>query len=170
MVIMLLLDMGFRGSTCRFVNKRVTGGKVAKRRGDEFEDMLKLSAQREGFHVTRMPNGCETKGYNKIMRVKTPYDFIFIKSRTETFFADAKATAGRTFSHSKIVPHQLEELLKIEQKGGVAGYIVFFRQTSEIVWFSASTLNSISARESLTTSKGVLLGTLFNLRFGVLFV
>lgn len=150
--------------------KRFIGGRRAKAHGDEFETQVKRAGEDNGFHVIRMPDGCKVVGPNKLMRVKTPFDFIFIKSKNETLFADTKTTEEKTFSHSKITPHQLEALLSVESKGGVAGYVVYFRSTSEIIWFSASKLNSISKGESLKPVEGVLLGTLFNLNFGVLFV
>jgi len=150
--------------------KRRIGGKRAKSHGDEFEAIVKSAGALDGFHVIRMPDGCKVIGPNKLMRVRTPFDFIFVKSRKETFFADTKTTEGKSFSHSQITPHQLDELLKIELNGGIAGYIVYFRETNEIVWFSSSKLNSISRGESLKPEEGVLLGSRFSIRFGALFV
>jgi penicillin-binding protein-related factor A (putative recombinase) len=104
------------------------------------------------------------------MRVKTPFDFIIMKSKKETLFADAKTTEGNTFSHSKITPHQLAELLKIEAIGGTAGYIVFFRQSSEVVWFSAGTLKRLLPGASLKALEGETLGSFHSFGFNRLFV
>jgi hypothetical protein len=149
--------------------KRMIAGKVAKRLGDQFETLLQNVAVSEGLESVRIPDGCKQLGKNKIKRVKTPFDFVFVKSQTEVIFADAKTSNGQTFAFSELTPHQVEALVNLSKKGVFAGYIVYFRGIDKIVWFEALKLSALNPRESLKPTDGVLLGSRFNFNFRGIF-
>jgi len=149
--------------------KRSISAKSAQSHGAEFETMLSRSAEAEGFISIRIADGCRQLGRNKLMRVKTPFDFVLFKSPIETIFVDSKTTNNKTFAYSSITPHQIEILKRLTLKGATAGYIVYFRPFNKVIWFSASLLYELNSGESLKPEQGILLGSGFNVTFGNIF-
>lgn len=149
--------------------KRIIGGKRAKAHGSDFEEILRFSAEVEGYEIIRIPDGCRQLGPHRLMRVQSPFDFVFVKSQYEIVFVDAKSTDNNTFTYSAITQHQLQILSLLESKGVKAGYIIYFRTPNLVVWFSASKLNSINKGQSLKPQDGVQLGSRHSITLGFLF-
>lgn len=149
--------------------RRRIAGKQAKSHGEEFENILKANAYVAGFEVLRIPDGCRQVGHNKLIRVRSPFDFVFIKSKTEIVFIDAKSTNNKTFSKSAISEDQLHNLSAIEKKGHIAGYIIYFRSTNQIIFFSVAKLKQLAPRQSLQAVDGTYLGNRFRIDLGLIF-
>lgn len=105
---------------------------------------------------------------NKMIRISTPFDFIFIKG-DKVIFTDSKTRKEGFFSHSMITHHQVRVLKEIEGHGHKAGYIVVFSTLSKIVFFSATQLWCLRPGESLKPDDGILLGNTACFRLGRLF-
>jgi hypothetical protein len=137
--------------------KNIVRGKKAKVNGQRFEIFLENSAARKMWTVTRIPDGCRQVGPNKLLRVRTPFDFVFTRWG-KAVFADAKSTQTKYFSKSALTPHQIEQLKDIENDGFAAGYIVNFSTLNLVVFFSATLLSEIKTRDSVGPEQGILIG------------
>jgi penicillin-binding protein-related factor A (putative recombinase) len=101
--------------------------------GSLFEQMFESMCKRNGVAVTRFPDGCKTIGPKKVIRVKTPFDWI-LTHRSRTALIDTKTSDTASFPHSKITNHQIHEMVHHEIAGGVAGYIIWLRKTNDILF------------------------------------
>ncbi len=122
----------------------VAAGKKAKRKGKEFEDLFEWAARSVGIATTRMPDGCKQVGVNRngtpmLQRVKTPMDWV-LSYHSKTALIDTKSIDASTFPNSKIEEHQARELLTHEQQGHKAGYVVWLRESSSVIFIPASLL------------------------------
>lgn len=140
------------------LNRRI-GGLKAKRNGQLFENVVKSQCERLGWAVVRIPDGSRTLGLNKIIRVKSPFDFCIAK-RGNVIFFDAKSWEGATWAKSKVNDKQVEHLLKLEAAWQVSGYMVFFKKIDRVIFFTATQLDSLNARESLLPGQGIDLGSI----------
>ena len=136
---------------------RVVAGKKAKTRGQQWENLLRSSAGFEGWYTVRLPDGCKQISQNNIIRVKTPFDFIFVRNGN-AIFADAKTTKAKNFSRSMIDPFQVKELAAISNQGLVAGYIIRFELTDQVIFFHSHVLLAVRPNSSLDPKDGIVLG------------
>lgn len=80
--------------------------------------------------------------------------------KKKAVFLDTKTlSTGKTFPYSQITKHQLHALLKLEIEGFPAGYLVWFREIDQIVFFSAKTLSYVKPGEGLDLKDGILCGS-----------
>jgi hypothetical protein len=128
-----------------------------KKLGNGFESVFETITSKK-WTVTRIPDGCKQLGLNKIIRKKSPFDFLLTGSAARSFYCDAKTTQADRFSYSTINQDQVTELLRIEKNGHVAGYVIEFRQVGKICFASASLLAALAPRESLKAWDCVDLG------------
>ncbi len=136
---------------------RRRAGWLAQKMGGAFENHFVARALMQGFQVTEIPDSCRQMR-NKIIRVPSPFDLILhgtIQGVKRSAFIDLKRTESKTFSYSKIIPHQLQALLATN-KGGEAGYVV--EMNGVVVFFDVEALHKLKPRESLKMGDGVLLG------------
>lgn len=162
-------------------HKRRVSGKRAQSGGASFESSVYNGAIGQGWRVLRIPDGCRQLGAGKIIRVKSPFDFIIAKdviappipniTETRTILFDAKTTTENLFPPAKIKPGQLEWLQKFYGLNSyVAGYLVNFEKHGCVAFFTVPHLaKSVRERKGLAHSDGVLLGNKFNLSFEAAF-
>lgn len=126
--------------------KKQRQGAVANSFGKLFERLFDLGCRRiKSFQVvaiTRMPDGCRVVGRNKLMRVKTPFDWI-VTFNGLSVFVDTKTTLEDSFAHSKIEPHQVNEMAKHEAAGTRAGYVIWLRKTDVVFYIGACALQTL---------------------------
>ena len=92
--------------------------------------------------ITRFPDGCKVLRGNKIIRIKTPFDWVLTFGGV-TALIDTKTTNLDSFPHSKIEAHQVAEMLAHSQSGAKAGYVIWFRKTDDLFFLSALTLSQL---------------------------
>lgn len=138
---------------------RQAAGRLAKRRGQQFESLLCNTARATGWSVIDIPDGCIPLAHGRSIRVKSPFDFVFIKG-PRVLFCDAKTLAKPTFPRSQINHDQLVELEKPAQHGHKSGYIINLRQGIEIITYFVDTAKLFSVRHgsSLKPADMVFLG------------
>jgi hypothetical protein len=133
-------------------------GWMAQREGRDWESLFKHRAERSGFSVVRIPDGCRQIGPNKLMRVKTPFDWILSCERG-VIFCDTKSLDNDRLIFSKIDQYQLSNLRLVGSSGVPAGYVCQFRETGAVVFFGWKVLESCQPRGSLSIEQGILIGT-----------
>ena len=93
-----------------------------------------------------------------LQRVRSPFDFCAFHRSLAVVF-DAKTVDGHTFCHSDITQHQVASLIHCRRDVCAAGYVVWFRETSRVIFFSAMQLYRLRRGESLSAADGLDLGT-----------
>lgn len=148
----------------------VEAGRRAKKNGAQFEELLKHSAEAKGFRTVRIPDGCLQVSAVKMIRVKSPFDFIFVRG-AQIVFCDAKCVTGSTFPYSKINHDQLKHLRTLEAQGHKAGFVIRFNDGSETTthWVGAYQLNALQSGNSLTPQSLIALGSLNEIDLGRIF-
>ena len=151
-------------------NKRIIAGRQAKRRGEGFENLLHGEAYRKGWQVIRIPDGCKQVSAAKTIRVRTPFDFIFVKNN-KAIFIDAKTTKAKSFSTSQLTPHQIKILSDLDKNGFQAGYIINFSELNITSFYRGSQLAYLLKNSSsLKPQDGVIVGTNTNINIETIFI
>lgn len=114
-----------------------------------------------GIRVTRLPDGCKQIGPGKLIRVRSPFDWI-LSFKGKTALLDTKTISGKTFPYSAIDDFQAHILYAHEMEGAIAGYVVEIRGENRIIFLKASQLMSkLGQRGSFKPEDGLDLGTDF---------
>jgi hypothetical protein len=132
-------------------------GLLAKRNGQDFEDLIEISCRLCGWGWVKIPSGCKWVSGTRAIPVKTPFDFVLF-NQSHSVYLDAKTVVDNAFSYSKIDDNQLKWLSHVERFEHVAGYLVNFSELNKTVFFSAKQLSSLRPRQSLKPDNGLLLG------------
>lgn len=143
-------------------------GKKAQQIGLVWESIFQNAAKKQGFVCIRIENGCKS-AYMKLIRVRQPFDFILSFKGLPAVFIDTKTIKASNYSASMIVEHQVKDLALLEGCNHLAGYLVLFQKSNQVVWYKASQLKSLQARESLSPEMGILLGSESNFNLKLLF-
>lgn len=137
------------------MNKKLSG-LIAKRSGDQFQRYFESRCRILKIDCVRIPDGCRQLSAFKTMRVKTPFDYIIAKNGLIAFL-DLKSTRDKTLAYSKIERHQLAELARLGRHSR-AGYLVFYREFNELVYYGYETLGALKPNESLSLDDGLRIG------------
>ena len=138
------------------------GGIKAQKGGLGFENIFQWAGRSQGFHVERMPDGCKTIGKNKIIRIKTPFDFVICKEG-RCAFVDTKTINANTFPFNLIKQHQVDCLANIGLHAA-SGYVVWYRKSDRINFYLAEILITLGSNDSLSHEKGIPLGKISDFR------
>jgi penicillin-binding protein-related factor A (putative recombinase) len=146
-------------------------GSLAKAVGDRFEAMMSNSCYRSKVVCTRIPNGAVmryVKGKVIPVAVTSPFDFL-LTYQGLTACVDCKTIDSGNFSYSSLTQHQVNSLMRIFESGVAAGYVVWFRESDNVVFFEAPKLRALRPRESLKESDGLSLGKFENFNSKLIF-
>lgn len=138
---------------------RTLAGRKAQRYGQMFENLFRSNLTRARLAFDRMPDGCRVVGRGRLIRVKTPFDWI-VTEGGRTAVLDTK-----TFDEHRLMPHMIEEhqlraLEKHARAGAVAGYVIWFRPCDLVVFADASQLYEIfESGEGVHASEIPLIGS-----------
>lgn len=136
---------------------QVIKGKRNKTRGEQFENLLKSHAGIDGWLAIRIPDGAKQISHTQIIRVFSPFDFVFLKNKA-AIFCDAKTTTAKTFAKSTINPKQAQWLESVSKKGFHAGYVIYFETLGSVSFFPSQMLTA-PGRGSLKPEDGISIGT-----------
>ena len=148
--------------------KNIIKGRVNKKKGEIFERILHLQAYKNHWVVVPIPSGCKQISATKIIRVKTPFDFFFVK-KGKAAFIDAKLTKSKSFSFADLTQHQVLVLKKIEDENFKAGYIINFETLNKTAFFSGNLLYKLNRNSSLKPEDGVIIGDNSNINIDTIF-
>ncbi len=135
----------------------IAKGRQAQKRGAVAENILHTEALRTGWTVVKIPMGARMVSNIKMIRVRTDFDFVFIKGQ-HVLFIDSKITKAKTYSFSQVTEHQVRTLRDIEKHGHQAGYAVQFTAHKKTVFFKGSQLWDLRAGASLKPEDGIHIG------------
>lgn len=120
--------------------------------GSLFETIFLKSCQRDHVSVTRVPDGCRQIGFNKLIRVKSPWDWV-ITYQKQTALIDTKTVQGKAFTASMIHEHQIQQLFSHEANGAIAGYVIWLRGIQKVFFVPSSALGDIKKTGQSFTGK-----------------
>lgn len=138
-------DTHMGGDVASIVDFKRLQGQRAKAFGALFENMFQNTCRRTGIAVTRVPDGCRSLGSHKLIRVKTPFDWI-CTYMGKTALLDTKTCLGHAFSHSQIAEHQIHELVHHEINGATAGYVIWLRKNDDVIFVEAKELEQLAKK------------------------
>jgi penicillin-binding protein-related factor A (putative recombinase) len=121
------------------------------------EKIFANTLRQRGWSVVRIPDGCKQIANNKLIRVKSPFDFMTAKESV-AIFCDVKSTATKSFAYSLINQFQVKELLDISKNKFIAGYVVHFRSLNTWVFISAEKLAKARPGQSIKPKDCINLG------------
>lgn len=137
--------------------RNIIGGRQSKIRGDNAENLLHREAMRTGWTVIKIPMGAKMISAVKMIRVRTDFDFVFIKG-PRVLFVDSKTTKAKYYSCAQKTDHQVNKLREIERHGHQAGYIIQFSESKKVIFFKGSQLYDLQNNSSLKPEHGILIG------------
>jgi len=150
------------------IDRQLAGWK-AKFNGKNWERDFEVACAVASIACVRIPNGCRSIGRNRLVRVRSPFDYV-LGYGARIACVDLKSfVAGKSLSHSQIDPGQLSHLLALS-RDGIAGYIVYYKSTGDVVFYDAERLAGIKPRASLGIADGSSLGTVSDLDLHALFL
>lgn len=135
-------------------NNRRIGGKRAKYAGANFESSFENLCGIQQVGCVRIPDSCRQIGPHKLMRVRSPFDYV-IAYKGKTAVLDLKSVGEGNFTHSKITLHQLSALNELSV-GAISGYVVGF--TLAVYFVPVVELMCCLPGRSIDLTKCVLLG------------
>ena len=152
--------------------KNVFGGKKARTEGLQFEYILKARALFEGVHVTHHQTSSRAvknkQGKLIFIAARSGYDFTLSFDNGLNAFIDCKSFDSDRITYSQITQHQVEELFAKEEKGNIAGFIIWLRKTNSVCFVWASELKELNEGESIKEIQMHKLGVWDNFRLGLL--
>lgn len=147
--------------------KNIQKGARARSEGLAFEDFFVNALRRSGFRVIHLPQGAKFVagkfGRPRLAPVKMPFDMI-VSVKNKAGFFDSKSISDDNLVYSFLTPHQVDIMADLESDGHRAGYIVHFKKTGRVIFYSAQKLQALERRCSYSQDDGVDLGTLFDLK------
>lgn len=155
------------------MNNRIWGGRRAKAVGDQWQGVLERRAIREEILMLRIPDGCRQIGKDKLIRTRSPLDYVMFKEGRTVCF-DAKTINSDVITYSNLhssesTKHQLQTCLHISTKGVRAGLIIWFRLSNYVSFIDAQLLNVIQPREGIKYDAGLILGKWEDFKLSPLF-
>lgn len=121
-------------------------GKLAVRDGAFFEDWIRVACANSSITCVRIPDGCKQISGSRIIRVKSPFDFILAMSGKSAAI-DAKLRnedhlTPASFANKDSTREQLKHLLNLQLAGMQAGFLVYLRPINEIHYYDALTVGA----------------------------
>lgn len=134
--------------------------------GKSFEQIFLKMARMQGVAVTRIPDGCRQLGNNRLIRVRSPFDWI-VSYQNKTALLDTKTVDRDVFYGSECTEHQLSELSQHERLGAITGYVIWLRKVNSVVFAPTHLLNQAFQEGSKLTRDNPYLVYLGTINFDV---
>ena len=127
-------------------HRRRLAGSRAKAWGSFFEDAFATKCRFSAMAITRIPDSCRQISAQRMIRVKSPFDWI-VSFDGKSLVIDTKTTMANAFGFSQIDPDQVRELLHHERAHVLAGYVVWLRGVDQVIFVPASLLAAAIGEE-----------------------
>lgn len=126
--------------------------------GKSFEEVLTYHGKRHGLLVIQNKLTAKYMGGGRIQVEKSNLDFMISDNLGNVGFVDAKSFKDDSFSYSEISPHQIERADLYNCYKIPAGFVVFFRSTKNVYFFSGMQIKLSGPKNSFRPGNGLLLG------------
>lgn len=113
----------------------------AVREGKNLELLFEATCRNQKLCPVRYHDACKVvrgfRGRPQLVRLPSPFDFIVWRGR-EAVAVDTKSTGLKSMPMTMIKNHQLIELYRIQEQGGLAGFVIYFRKIERLAFIEAS--------------------------------
>ncbi len=130
--------------------------------GKGFEKIFIKQAHLNGLLCINHPIGCFTTRTKVIIRTRSDLDFEIIEKPGLLAKVDTKCFDKDYFTLSEIDGRQLELSIRYMQWGIESGFVVWFRPSGQVSYFSASIILHNGPRFRFTSEVGLSLGIISN--------
>ena len=147
------------------IMSRILAGKRAQANGAGFESIFESACRFQGIACTEIPDGCRQLGHYRVIRVKTPWDFV-VSLNGKTALIDTK-TCLDNFANSQIDQNQVTKMMEHCRQRVIAGYVVWTRRTDSVFFLRAEylyTLLGVRGSVAALDEKSTLLGSVSRFR------
>lgn len=128
-----------------------------KNLGNDFESALEKLCHSQGITVSRIHDGFKRTGAGSLIAQKQPCDFVWSTPGPKSAMIDAKTQgSGKTFNKSHVDEDQLKAMWPHRENGVPCGYVVWFRDQQQLVFFDVYQLK----QDKRHINDGLLLGHL----------
>lgn len=114
-------------------------GRKAQANGAAFEALFLRACSFHAIVCTRIPDGCKQLPNNRLIRIKTPFDWVLSHNQNVALI-DTKSNETSRFPHSLIDPAQALTLVRHHKEGTTSGYIVWLKKTDSLLFIPANIL------------------------------
>ena len=129
--------------------------------GAAFEQAFEMEAKRADLLPVRNGQKVRWLRDGKMLAVKSNLDWTLLAREGMACFADTKSFQGSYFTYSALDNHQLQLACDYQERGFLAGFVVMFRATSAIVFYSGRQIRQAGARSRFSAAEGQALGHLY---------
>jgi hypothetical protein len=144
------------------------GPAAGREAGLFFEEVFERQAHSNGLLVLKNPPGAQYCGKGRLRVIFNNLDYFLGTQAGRVAFVDCKSYEKHYFTYSEINirPKQLERAVLLNEHQIPAGFVVYFRKTGEIVYFTGSQIALKGPKTRFTADEGLRLGRLeqFDLR------
>lgn len=136
-------------------------GPLNRAYGETFEKIFIRQAKSNGLYAKKNPTGCITT-HNRIIRIKSDLDFRLTNKQGRTAFVDTKCFDEDFFTYAQIKEKQLNQAVTNNHWNTPSGFVVWFRKSSQIQFYSGLTISLNGPRTRFDESNGLPLGIYSN--------
>lgn len=127
--------------------------------GNQFEKIFKKQAQSLGLLAIKNELNAKYIGGGGVRAFKGDLDYKLIDRAGNVGFFDCKTFEKDQFTYSQIEPHQLDRSIVYQEWGVPTGFIVWFRESNSVVYFSPKRITFGGPRSCFFPEDGLILGT-----------
>jgi len=125
--------------------------------GSAFEELFKMVMVNQGWTVSKYGTEGRFVG-KKFIPQKGKVDFLFYNDRF-IVHVDTKTITADTFYPDWMTDHQVAFLRNLNSRGHIAGLVIWFRETDQIVFYwGLQVSDHLVYRRPLRPSDGILMG------------
>lgn len=127
--------------------------------GKLFEELFTKQAQRAGFLVQKNLLSAKFTWGGRTQLVKSQLDFTLADQTGKVGFFDTKSYGKDFFTFSDLDPKQVERALLYNEWSIPSGFVVWFRPSNRVVFFSGRLITQRGSRSRFQSLDGVSLGS-----------
>lgn len=130
-----------------------------KQTGGHFEKIFEHRGRLCGMLVLRNELSFRYKNGGKMLPIRADLDYRVCKKNGQVGFFDIKTFDADHFTYSQITPHQIQRARIYEAYNVPAGFVVFFKPSAQVVYYSGAALAEKGPRSRFLPEGGLLLGS-----------
>lgn len=132
-----------------------------QRNGAAFEHVFEMEAKRADLLPVRNGQRVRWLRSGKMLAVKSNLDWTLLAREGLVAFIDTKNFQEKHFTYSALDAHQLQLACDYHERGFLAGFVVMFRATGAVVFYTGWQVRQAGPRSRFGAAEGQVLGHLY---------
>lgn len=129
--------------------------------GAAFEAAFEMEAKRADLLPVRNGQKVRWLRNGQMVAIKSNLDWTLLAREGLVAFVDTKSYQGKFFTYSALDNHQLALACDYSERGFLSGFVVMFRATQAVVFYSAPQIQQAGPRSRFGAAEGLVLGHLY---------